>query len=344
MKFTAALALLLLASSFAFSSFDYNSEYDLIEDLKDQDDKIYVLFFYASANLHPIGYEQVHHHYVTEHKLKERTDDEHDAIKSYADVTRDIYYNEFDVINIQHDAVIHELGVEKAEIFSWPVTVVVKNGEGFQVTGPNSVYFVKRIVDNLRDGSAPAVQPGEYDSATDTEPVRPNTPQNSEPVQPAPVQPEQPKPVAEQPVKPVETAPEEEPVPEKVVETVELSDNPFDEQPAQPVAPAPVATPNVRPGPPKPAPTPSPRPGPTPERPGPTPVARPTAPVTLPTAPVAPGPTPTPVQRPAGPGAQVRPGPPQAAPVQPRPDGGVPVQVNPAAGATTEVPQARRRR
>jgi len=78
-----------------------------------------------------MGYDSVHHHYVTEQKLKERTDNEHDDIKSFADVTRDVLYNEFDVINLIHDPVLHELGVEKSEIFSWPVTVVVKDGEGF---------------------------------------------------------------------------------------------------------------------------------------------------------------------------------------------------------------------
>ena len=60
-----------------------------------------------------------------------RNDQEHDAIKSFADITREVYYNEFDVVNIQHDALLNELGVDKSEIFSWPVTVVVMNGDGY---------------------------------------------------------------------------------------------------------------------------------------------------------------------------------------------------------------------
>lgn len=159
MKLVCLLALFALAT--AFVSFDYNSEYDLIEDLKDNDGKIYLLFFYASQNLHPLGYETVGHSYKSAIELKQRNDAEHDAIKGFADLTHDVYYNEFDVTHIQHDSVLHELGVEKAEVFSWPVTVVMQNGVGYQVTGPNSIYFVKRIVSNLREpGSAPAVQPG----------------------------------------------------------------------------------------------------------------------------------------------------------------------------------------
>ena len=155
------LALLLLGLSMAYVSFDYNSEYDLIEDLKDMDGKIYLLFFYASANLMPGGYESVHHHQVSSNELQMRNDQEHDAIKSFADITREVYYNEFDVVNIQHDALLNELGVDKSEVFSWPVTVVVKNGDGYQVTGPNSVYFVKRIVDGfVHPEKGPQVTPG----------------------------------------------------------------------------------------------------------------------------------------------------------------------------------------
>ena len=60
-----------------------------------------------------------------------------------------------------YDALLNELGVDKSEVFSWPVTVVVKNGDGYQVTGPNSVYFVKRIVDGfVHPEKGPQVTPG----------------------------------------------------------------------------------------------------------------------------------------------------------------------------------------
>ena len=76
-----------------------------------------------------------------------RNDAEHDAVKSWADITNDVYYTEVDVINIEFDGVLNELGVDKSEVFSWPVTVVMQNGDGFQVTGPNSIYFIKRVYD-----------------------------------------------------------------------------------------------------------------------------------------------------------------------------------------------------
>jgi hypothetical protein len=70
MKFSMALlAAILLVGSQAYVPFDYSSEYDLIEDLKDNDGKIYVLFFYASTNLHPMGYELTHHHHHTVQEL-----------------------------------------------------------------------------------------------------------------------------------------------------------------------------------------------------------------------------------------------------------------------------------
>ena len=96
-----------------------------------------------------------------------RNDAEHDAVKSWADVTNDIYYNEFEVSTPEHDALLNVLGVDKPEIFSWPVTVVVKNGEGNQVTGPNSIYFIKRLYEQNRSAGGndqgqpqPGPQPG----------------------------------------------------------------------------------------------------------------------------------------------------------------------------------------
>lgn len=160
-QIVAVCLLLILSPALGFSAFDFSSTYDLIEDLKDGDDKIYVLFFYASANLHPIGYEQAHHHYVSQEELRLRNDAEHDAIKSWADVTPDVYYTELDVVNLQFDGVLNELGVEKSEVFSWPVTVVMQNGDGYQVTGPNGIYFIKRIYDQLKHPeNGEQVQPG----------------------------------------------------------------------------------------------------------------------------------------------------------------------------------------
>lgn len=80
-----------------------------------------------------------------------RNDAEHDSVKSWADVTPDIFYNEFEVSTPEHDPLLNVLGVDKSEIFSWPVTVVVKNGDGYQVTGPNSIYFVKRLYDQFKN-------------------------------------------------------------------------------------------------------------------------------------------------------------------------------------------------
>lgn len=307
---TVLLATLLLATSYTYTSFDYNSEYDLIEDLKDQDGKVYVLFFYASTNLQPQGYESVKHHHVGHSDLQKRTDKEHDAIKSYADVTRNVYYNEFDVTNIQHDAVLKQLGVEKADIFSWPVSVVIQNGQGNQVTGPNSVYFVKRLVGAL-NGEGETIAPGEYEPVTsESEPIQPVQP---EPVpQPQPVAAEPAAPVAPQPTpvpqpapQPVEEAPVatpqdvptpeaaqpaqpiaepevEEPQPEEEVETFEIPESPFNApEPAPTPAPQPAPTPA-----PTPVPTPAPNGLPQPQRPAVRPTPTPAAVPTNPEAPV----------------------------------------------------------
>lgn len=356
MKLQAALLLALLASTLAYKGFDYTSEYDLIEDLKDQDGKIFVLFFYASTNLHPMGYESVHHHFVTDFQLKERTDNEHDDIKGWADVTNDVYYNEFDVVNIQHDSVLHELGVEKSEIFSWPVTVVVQNGEGFQVTGPNSKYFVNRIVENLR-GNGPTVSPGEYNpetgAAVTDEPAQPQQPVQQPAPTPEPTQPDEQQPtLIEQPT-PAEQ-PTEQPT-EQPVETVEISDNLFDEQPVKPVEPTPETSSEPvsiedTPAPEQqqpvaPQPTPvrtAPRPAPTPQRP-----ARPTPNGATQVAPQGPAPQrPAPTggaqQRPAAPiprpsAPQVRPAPRPAPTAQPTEEGSVPVTVQPTAGPSARL-------
>ena len=50
------LSAIVLSFSYALNVLDFNSEYDLIEDLKDNDGKIFLLFIYASTNLHPTGY------------------------------------------------------------------------------------------------------------------------------------------------------------------------------------------------------------------------------------------------------------------------------------------------
>ena len=54
------LSVCLLSFSYSLNVLDYNSEYDLIEDLKDNDGKIFILFIYASTNLHPMGYQAYH--------------------------------------------------------------------------------------------------------------------------------------------------------------------------------------------------------------------------------------------------------------------------------------------
>ena len=156
------LAVFLFASAQAFHSFTYSSEYDLIEDLKDHDDKIYLLFLYASKPLNDQGYESVSHNAGAHQTLKERTDDEHDSVKSYADSNSEVFYSEFDLVDSQHDSVLQELGVVKSDVFSWPITVVVQNGKGYQVTGPNSIYFVKRIVSDLTATGASDVKLGTH--------------------------------------------------------------------------------------------------------------------------------------------------------------------------------------
>lgn len=61
-----------LSFSLAINVLDYNSEYDLIEDLKDNDGKIFLLFIYASSNLHPMGYEKYHQHVHNQFELQQR--------------------------------------------------------------------------------------------------------------------------------------------------------------------------------------------------------------------------------------------------------------------------------
>lgn len=143
------LSMCLLSLCLSLNVVNFSSEYDLIEDLKDNDGKIFVLFIYASSNLHPLGYESFHQHYHTQSELQTRNQQEHDAILTYAESDNDVWYQEVDAVNMIHDSLLHVLGLEKHEIFSWPVTVVMQNGQGHQVTGPNQVYFVKRIVNNF---------------------------------------------------------------------------------------------------------------------------------------------------------------------------------------------------
>lgn len=184
------LSSLILAVCLGVNVVDYTSEYDLIEDLKDNDGKIYVLFFYASTNLHPLGYEASHQHFHSQQELAQRNQQEHDSILSFADTQNDVLYNEFDVINIQHDSLLHVIGVEKREVFAWPVTVVMQNGVGHQVTGPNQVYFVKRIVTNFQKPGSSPVQNGVQNNTTpQAKPAQPQ--QNPVPVPkptPAPAQ------------------------------------------------------------------------------------------------------------------------------------------------------------
>ena len=225
------LGIFLISASFAYQSFDYSSEYDLIEDLKDHDDKIYILFLYSSKSLNAQGYESVHHKAVNAQILKDRTDSEHDAIKSYADLTSEVYYSEFDLVNTQHDSVLNELGVDKADVFSWPITVVVQNGNGYQVTGPNSIYFVKRIVTDLTSSGQSDVEVGTHMPDGFVEPPTPNQPEGPR---------GEVEPVVETVVEPVveaviEDDEEPEEIPDEVseteeiktVDTIEIPDSPF---------------------------------------------------------------------------------------------------------------------
>ena len=60
-QIVAVMAACLLTSAMGFIPFTYSSAYDLIETLKDGDDKLYVLFFYSTAGLHPEGFQAVGH-------------------------------------------------------------------------------------------------------------------------------------------------------------------------------------------------------------------------------------------------------------------------------------------
>ena len=86
------LSTMIISFSCALNVLDYNSEYDLIEDLKDNDGKIFLLFIYASTNLHPLGYEQFHQHYHSEVELGARNRKAHDELLSWAETERDLYY------------------------------------------------------------------------------------------------------------------------------------------------------------------------------------------------------------------------------------------------------------
>ena len=134
------LAILLWSSAVAWRPFKFESEIDMLEYMRDEDHNIYVIFFYnteAAKN--------------SEQKLapslaeKERKLLRTNVVEQFPQIV----YAELDLAGGKYDEVVHELGISVEDTHVYPTVVVVDDGIGKWVNGPNAYKLALPIVEKL---------------------------------------------------------------------------------------------------------------------------------------------------------------------------------------------------
>ena len=122
--YTLLLLLGLATLACAWTPFEFNTQHDMIEYMRDEDHHVYILYFYDSGNKGNYDAKVVH---------KEREAIKANGLEKYSDV----YYKEFDVKDNAYEFVTHTLGLETSDVAEYPTVVAVSDGIGKWINGPN---------------------------------------------------------------------------------------------------------------------------------------------------------------------------------------------------------------
>ena len=129
--------MMLLACAHAWTNFQFQSEYDMLEYMRDEDHNVYVVFFYNSEQDTPAKLERMKQIVILERNL----------IKTNVlDQFENIVYAELDLAKGAYEEAAHTIGIDVDATLEYPTIVVVDDGVGKWVHGPNSVQLVVPIV------------------------------------------------------------------------------------------------------------------------------------------------------------------------------------------------------
>ena len=126
---TLAVALaLLMAVSYAWTPFRFETQHDMLEYMRDEDHNIYVIFFYNSGQENRADSE----------RMRQIVIQEREAIrKNVLEAFDNIVYAELDLAGGHYDEAAHEIGIETADTLEYPTVVAVDDGIGKWVHGPD---------------------------------------------------------------------------------------------------------------------------------------------------------------------------------------------------------------
>ena len=145
MKFSLSLALVVLMimpyMHAAWSPFVFQNQHDMLEYMRDEDHHVYVLFLYNSQKdaqgVDPHITERMGKIVVQERNLvKEHILESFDNIK----------YAELDLAGGKWDEVCHEIGIETDDALEYPILVMVDDGLGKWVHGPDLIQLAVPVV------------------------------------------------------------------------------------------------------------------------------------------------------------------------------------------------------
>ncbi|CAI2377161.1 unnamed protein product [Moneuplotes crassus] len=123
--FTLILFAAVLALAYSkWTPFEFKTQYDMIEFMRDEDHHIYLLYFYNSGK---------------ESNYNARTiQKERESIKANVyDRFNGMYYREFDITDGRYEYITHHLGIETDDVLEYPTVVAVSDGQGKWIHGPN---------------------------------------------------------------------------------------------------------------------------------------------------------------------------------------------------------------
>ena len=151
MKVAIFFALMLFASSYAFTPFLFEEGHKFLDFLKDHDHRCFVLLF-KNSNAADRRVEQA--------TLDERNSAQQSALESQLDGQENVSYAVVDVgssdLNDDTKADIEEFlkesRIDIRDLDSYPVIAVLDDGVGAYIWGPRQELVIDRLIDSFRHG------------------------------------------------------------------------------------------------------------------------------------------------------------------------------------------------
>ena len=126
-----------LSVSAAWQPFKFDTQHDMLEYMRDEDHYIYVILFYNSGQETREDSERMRQIVFTEREAIK---------KGILESFDNIMYAELDLKEGHYDEAAHEIGIETADTLEYPTLVIVDDGLGKWVHGPDLVQLGVPVV------------------------------------------------------------------------------------------------------------------------------------------------------------------------------------------------------